>query len=75
MEGLRLGARIEIGLNQMQEDGSFDAMFGKHKSAQLRRLNIQQRRVIQLTNPQPAPNASEVLREPHVPILEDRRKQ
>jgi hypothetical protein len=75
MEGLRLGARIEIGLNQMREDGSFDVMFRKHKREQLQRLNIQPRRVILLTNPQPAPPTPENLRESLASILEDRRKQ
>ena len=51
LAGLKLGARIEAGLGGMQKDGSFEALFRKHKSTQLDKLNIRNRRVIQLTNP------------------------
>lgn len=51
LEGLKLAARIESGLQRMQEDGSFDEMFRKHKSVQLERLDIAHRRVITLENP------------------------
>ena len=51
MEGLKLGARIEEGLRRMQKDGSFDALFRRHKGAQLDKLDIRNRRVIQLANP------------------------
>lgn len=51
MEGLKLGARIEAGLSQMQKDGSFDALFRRHKGAQLDKFDMRNRRVIQLANP------------------------
>ena len=52
LAGLKLAARIETGLRQMQEDGSFDEMFRKYKSAPLERFDISHRHVITLENPQ-----------------------
>lgn len=58
LEGLKLAARIESGLQRMQEDGSFDELFRKYKNTPLERLDIAHRRVITLENPLLPPSAA-----------------
>lgn len=49
--GLKLGARLEAGLRQMQKDGSMDALFIKHLGGQIAKFKLSERRIIELTNP------------------------
>ena len=74
IEGLKLGARIEAGLGEMQKDGSFEELFRKHKSAQLDKLKIRNRRVIQLTNPLLPGDLPEVQQELLSPLSIETRK-
>ena len=47
----RLAERLAYGLNQMVEDGTFDAIFDKHFGATLAALKLDQRTIIELENP------------------------
>jgi len=47
----RLAAAIRRGLEAMLADGSFDRLFNKNFAASLRALNLENRRVIELSNP------------------------
>ena len=47
----QLAERLRVGLERMIDDGSFNLIFMKYNGAAIRRANLGQRRVIQLTNP------------------------
>lgn len=74
LAGLKLGARIEAGLGEMMRDGSFEELFRKHKSTQLDKLNIRNRRVIQLVNPLLPSDFPEVPQELLSPLSLEMRK-
>ncbi|MYM41160.1 substrate-binding periplasmic protein [Duganella qianjiadongensis] len=57
----QLAARLEIGLNRMLADGSFDAMFDKRWSKTLLSKNMKSRRIFQLTNPLLSPETTEMI--------------
>lgn len=59
-EGARLAIRIAAGLKRMQQDGSLDELFLRHKRGVLERLNVKGRRVIALDHPQLPPGAAEI---------------
>ncbi|MGQ5523832.1 amino acid ABC transporter substrate-binding protein [Chitinimonas sp. PSY-7] len=51
----KLATRIELGMNMMLADGSFDALFQKYYGSAIELANLGRRRIIQLTNPQLPP--------------------
>jgi hypothetical protein len=54
-EGARLAARIEVGLNRMIRDGSFDALFFKYKGPLIERAHLKTRRMFNIDNPVMSP--------------------
>lgn len=50
-EGRRLAKRVESGMLAMIEDGSYERIFDKYYRADIQRLRLGQRRLIQLENP------------------------
>jgi len=49
-DGERLGKRIEYGLNLMIRDGSFDALFRRHKGPLIERAHLKGRKVFHINN-------------------------
>lgn len=58
----QLAARLELGLNRMLADGSFDAMFDKRWSKTLLSKNMKNRLIFQLANPLLSPETAEMIR-------------
>lgn len=50
-DNVALAERLETGLLRMIEDGSFDAIFWRFHGEAIQRARLQERRVIELTNP------------------------
>jgi hypothetical protein len=55
-EGKRLAERVESGLREMIEDGTFERMFDEHHGPTIERLGLRQRRVIRIENPNLPPD-------------------
>jgi ABC-type amino acid transport substrate-binding protein len=53
--GKALAARIELGLNRMIKDGSFDALFHKYKDPLIERAHLKSRRIFRIPNPYLSP--------------------
>lgn len=49
--GKKLAERVEIGMQMMQRDGSFDAIFQQYYADDLQQLQLSQRRLLKLDNP------------------------
>ena len=54
-EGQRLAARAEAGMRKMIADGSYDRIFSEYQDYKIRRLKLQQRRIIRIGNPNLGP--------------------
>lgn len=54
-QGARLAARIEAGMEIMIKDGSLEALFQQYKGKLLERVGAQQRRVLNIPNPDLSP--------------------
>jgi len=66
----KLAAAIRSGLEAMQADGSFDRLFNENFAASLRALNLEKRRVIELSNPL-LPEALSGQQKRHYPLLQE----
>lgn len=49
--GRKLAERVEVGMQLMQQDGSFDALFQQFYAEDLRQLQLPQRRLLRIDNP------------------------
>lgn len=73
--GLKLGARIEAGLEMMKKDGSLDALFIKYRSEEIGKFKLNERHIIDLVNPSSPPDADKLPKDlvPPVRPLRPRR--
>lgn len=54
-EGQRLAARAEAGMRMMIEDGTYDAIFDKHQRKKIETLDLKNRKLIKIDNPNLGP--------------------
>lgn len=54
-EGKRLAERVEMGMNIMIDDGTYDKIFKKYHGEKIKKLNLKNRKIFEIPNPNLGP--------------------